>query len=294
MTALRTLLAGIVDYAGLFPPAGLDMTAAVRNYAAYQRDDHAWMLGRFVVPIARLDEFERAHGALDVATDTAWRLSALLGADVESDVARARAFNLTHAGRAAIDSLEGALGDESAIARAVSSGLLDDFTLFAELPSMPDPAPLLAAIKRAGINAKLRTGGLTADTIPLASAIVRYLRRCIEYGMRFKATAGLHHPVSAEHPLTYEADAPRGVMFGYLNVFLAAGLMMEGMTDADAVRVLDERRTDGFRIASSAIEWETFRLTTAQLRQTRDRLAVSFGSCSFREPVDELQLLLPR
>ena len=28
---LRTLLAGIVDYAGLFPPAGLDMPAAVAN-----------------------------------------------------------------------------------------------------------------------------------------------------------------------------------------------------------------------------------------------------------------------
>ena len=35
MKALRALLTGIVDYAGLFPPAALDMTTAVRNYASY-------------------------------------------------------------------------------------------------------------------------------------------------------------------------------------------------------------------------------------------------------------------
>ena len=31
MSALRPLLSGIVDYAGLFPPAGLDMATAVRK-----------------------------------------------------------------------------------------------------------------------------------------------------------------------------------------------------------------------------------------------------------------------
>ena len=54
--------------------------------------------------------------------------------------------------------------------------------------------------------------------------VVRFIRRCIEADVRFKATAGLHHPLRAEFPLTYDAGAPVGAMFGYLNVFLAAGI----------------------------------------------------------------------
>ena len=51
---LRALLEGVFDYAGLFPPARLDMAETVRNYARYLDDEHAWMLGRFIVPTARL------------------------------------------------------------------------------------------------------------------------------------------------------------------------------------------------------------------------------------------------
>ena len=51
----------VVDYAGLFPPAGLDMRAAVGNYARYAAGPWAWALGRFIVPVSRLEELERAH-----------------------------------------------------------------------------------------------------------------------------------------------------------------------------------------------------------------------------------------
>src|SRR5260370_29613436 len=52
--ALRELLRGLIDYAGLFPPSALDMPEAVSNYRAYRSGPHAWMLGRFVVPAARV------------------------------------------------------------------------------------------------------------------------------------------------------------------------------------------------------------------------------------------------
>ena len=35
--SLRILMEGLIDYAGLFPPASLDMPTAVRNYAAYRK-----------------------------------------------------------------------------------------------------------------------------------------------------------------------------------------------------------------------------------------------------------------
>ncbi len=55
--SVRALLSEIVDYAGLFPPSQLSMSEAVSNYATYKNSNHSWMLGRFVVPVNRLDEF---------------------------------------------------------------------------------------------------------------------------------------------------------------------------------------------------------------------------------------------
>jgi hypothetical protein len=54
--SLRALLEGLIDYAGLFPPAALSMQDAVRNYARYQDEQYAWALGRFVVPADRVTE----------------------------------------------------------------------------------------------------------------------------------------------------------------------------------------------------------------------------------------------
>jgi hypothetical protein len=54
--SLRALLEGLIDYAGLFPPAALSMQDAVRNYARYRDEQYSWALGRFVVPADRAQE----------------------------------------------------------------------------------------------------------------------------------------------------------------------------------------------------------------------------------------------
>lgn len=54
--SVRALLEGLIDYAGLFPPAALSMQDAVRNYARYREEQYAWALGRFVVPADRAHE----------------------------------------------------------------------------------------------------------------------------------------------------------------------------------------------------------------------------------------------
>ncbi|MEP6492917.1 MAG: hypothetical protein ABJF01_09590 [bacterium] len=292
MNALRALLSGIVDYAGLFPPAALDMPTAVRNYASYRRDAASWMLGRFVVPVARLDEFATALSGVDHADGPVWRLSALLGADVAADIAHSRAFNASNLGRAAIDSLEAKLATVDAINEAASlSG--ETFELFVEIPTDPDPAPLIAAAGSAGVKAKMRTGGVSPESIPPTPAVIRFMRGCIDADVPFKATAGLHHPIRADYPLTYATDAPHGVMFGYLNVFLAAGFMRSGMDDRTASEVLDERDPAAVVIADEAITWRGHVLHSRDVSHLRAEGALSFGSCSFREPVDELRSLAP-
>src|SRR5437867_1479809 len=54
--SFRAFMSGIIDYAGLFPPAKLPLEEAFRNYVRYRREADAWMLGRFVCPAARLKE----------------------------------------------------------------------------------------------------------------------------------------------------------------------------------------------------------------------------------------------
>jgi hypothetical protein len=288
MNALRALLTGIVDYAGLFPPAALDMPTAVRNYASYRRDPAAWMLGRSVVPVGRLDQLVAAWSAVDASDGSAWRLSALLGEDVDADIAAARVFNAANHGRAVIDSLEGKFASAQAIEHAASL-VRDSFELFVEIPAEPDPASLIDEIRRAKGLAKIRTGGVTPDAIPSSEVVVRFIRRCLDAEVPFKATAGLHHPLRADYPLSYDTNAPHGVMFGYLNLFLASGFMRGGMDDAVAVELLDEQDRSTIVITTETITWRTYSIETSELRTLRAEIALSFGSCSFREPVDELR-----
>jgi len=120
--------------------------------------------------------------------------------------------------------------------------------------------------------------------------VLRFVRHCLDCGVAFKATAGLHHPLRAEYPLTYEPDAPRGVLFGYLNVFLATAFVRHGMDDSEALDLLEERDASAFQVDGDRVRWREHELTAEQLRAARHEV-VAFGSCSFREPVDELRAL---
>src|SRR5271170_46363 len=103
--AAGVLLRDLIDYAGLFPPASLSMAHSIANYEAYSRSEWNWILGRFIVPVARIGEFEGALEKLSAsASPTNWRLSALLGADPLADVARIREFGAR--GKAIIESVE--------------------------------------------------------------------------------------------------------------------------------------------------------------------------------------------
>jgi hypothetical protein len=212
----------------------------------------------------------------------------LLGQDVAGDVARAAAFNARSDAGGAIDVLEGRVTAPDDVA-ALAALPVDAFGVFCELPWGVDAAPILVALRRAGFNAKLRTGGLTPESIPEPQSLIRIMRACVDAGVPFKATAGLHHPIRGSYRLTYAEAAPTGAMYGYLNVFLAAAGLTQGMTDEDAAALLTEEDAAAFAPLPGGIRWRDRTIDVAGRRATRDRVAMSFGSCSFREPVDELR-----
>lgn len=286
----QRLLHHIVDYAGLFPPSAWSMEDAVREYARQRSGDSAWMLAAFVVPVSRLEEFAAARQAHGL--EGTWPISALLGPDPPADAARLGEFLTAHAADVQLGAVEFRPADVDAIA-PVKAALPARAELFCELPWDRDPAPWMPAVRAAGARAKIRCGGVSADLIPPVDALARFLRACHGAGVGLKFTAGLHHPVRAEQDLTYDPDPPRAVMHGFLNVFVASGLLAtDGIDDATLHQVLSETDPRAFSLdEDGGARWCDRVVPADAARRVREGFARSFGSCSFAEPVDDLQTL---
>jgi hypothetical protein len=288
----RALLERIVDYAGLFPPAALSMGDAVAEYARGRKSPEAWMLGRFVVPAARLRELS---GAADLhlpepGAGEPWRVSALLGADVHGDSSLVTSFNRSHAGRALVDAVElraAGTQDADASLEALPPGL----AAFVEVPLRDDVGFLLSTLRRRGARAKARTGGVVPEAIPDPADLARFIAACAAAEVPWKATAGLHHPVRAERALTYEPQGPRAVTHGFLNVFAAAALASTGAAVADLEMALREQDASAFHLDEDGLSWRHRRVSTDDLARSRRDFASSFGSCSFAEPLAGLRSL---
>jgi len=303
MSAIRTLLTESIDYAGLFPPAGLDMATAVENYARYRSEPAAWALGRFVVPVSRLREFGEAADGREISespTGAPWRLALLAGPDLAGDLDITGEFNRRHS-RPGVPPI---LADTVEVKASSVRGIEDimyriprGLQAYVEVPIDHDPRDLVTAVRRLGGRAKVRTGGVTPDAFPSPEDLLRFLHSCVEAGVPFKATAGLHHPLRAEYRLTYAPDSPSGSMFGFLNLFLTVAFLRAGMDETQATAVLEEESPGAFHADSLGIGWRNHRLDLQSLREVREDGIISFGSCSFIEPIADLEslhLLTPR
>jgi hypothetical protein len=289
-STIRALLGGLIDYAGLFPPATLEMTQAVRNYASYLQGGIAWMLGRFVLPLGRLKEFEEAaEGYLPKGgaegSERAWRLS-VLGNDLE----KITGFNYRSAQRAVIDTVEIKAVSVEDIQNSMKS-IPESITVYFEIPTASDPTDLIKAIAEEGARAKARTGGVTEDAFPSSFNLSRFIKVCADEDVPFKATAGLHHPLRSVNKLTYEPDSGTILMHGFLNVFLAAGFAQNGMEIDQLIGLLEERSPDAFQFKGGSVHWRGQMLVKSQIRNARSLFAIAFGSCSFEEPVEDLKNL---
>jgi hypothetical protein len=288
-SSVRTLLTGLIDYAGLFPPAGLSMAEAVQNYAKYNSGDLNWILGRFIVPATRLDEF--AACAKDAKPGDVWKLSVLDGGDLFETVKKIEEFNAANGDIAFCDAVEIKADSEADIERAADI-LPGYLTPYFEIGTGEYLAEILPVLFNTRQRAKIRTGGVTPEAIPATADVGRFIRTCLAANVPFKATAGLHHPLRCVRPLTYEAGSVEGKMHGFLNVFLAAGFIREGLAAALTNEVLEEADARAFKFDYNGIWWrQDHFLGMPQLERLREKSAISFGSCSFTEPTEELQQL---
>jgi hypothetical protein len=129
---------------------------------------------------------------------------------------------------------------------------------------------LIPEIAQRGLRAKIRTGG---DAVPSIEQVADFLRACKTAGVPFKATAGLHHPIKS------------GTIHGFVNVFLAAAMINH------AEEILREEDASAFTFTDENVSWRGYAISTEDLAKTRREFALSFGSCSFEEPIDDLKEL---
>jgi len=162
------------------------------------------------------------------------------------------------------------------------------FVTYCEIPLAEDFGDLVKETAEAGVRAKLRTGGITEGSIPATSDVVRFLFACAAKRLPFKATAGLHHPLRGLHALTYAPGAPKDVMHGFLNLFLVAAFLVEGMEVSEAIQLMEEANPMALGFDNAFVRWRSHTLSVDRLALARRGFAMNFGSCSFREPIDEL------
>lgn len=285
MGAAESLLGRIVDYAGLFPPAALDMESAVRNYQEYLAGEHGWMLGSFVVPAARLDEFAGEFEQVCCGEkENPWTLSIVCAGEAADDAGRIAEFRQ---GAVFIGSLESRAADPRA-AEEILERLPVARARYVEFA--PDRAPeMLPVLAERGARAKIRMGGIAPENIPEVESVAQFLTACVRERVPFKATAGLHHAIRGTRALTERADSPRAAMHGFLNLFLASALAYFGADQQAIARTLAEEDASAFRQDDELIRWHDHTLIADQIECVRSEFAVSFGSCSFAEPVDDMK-----
>ena len=280
VAAIDSLLAGLIDYAGMFPPAGLDMRAAVRNYLSYRRSSHAAALGRFIVEFDRIDALRMLAGD-DLQ---AMRLSVIASPNTEWD--RVSAFLNDHV---PIESVEVKVQSKPEI-DAVCKQAPANLEKYFELPSGLIDPERLEAIGSAGGRVKLRMGGTVGEAFPSPATVAHILAAVAGYGLAFKATAGLHHPIRSRHPYAYAANSPAGWMHGFVNLICTTALIHFGGNADEAEALLDERDPGAWRLTPDGIAWRSHVWSADHLSKTREKL-ISFGSCSFEEPIRDLEAL---
>jgi hypothetical protein len=293
MPAARAAFEGLIDYAGLYPPASLPLETVVRNFATYRSGAHGWMLGRLIVPVEKLAELEALARDAGATHDRGWPLSVLVGG-AKASVANRDAIQSVAAAPESVVEIQSV---EAVATTALEVAVVADaypaaIDRFVEIPSDPDPAELIGAIGGHACAAKVRSGGVTDEAFPSPARLARFLTRAAAARVPMKATAGLHHAIRGNRRLTYAADSASTTMHGFVNVVLAATLLTAGRIDEGlAEALLDDDRPEVFKFGGRAGSWLNVVVTYTEIAHARRVLLRSIGSCSFDEPVSELAAL---
>ncbi len=304
----------LIDYAGLFPPTSLSMDEAFSLYLKYLNSGHRWMLSKFICPFGRTGEIAAHQEILKLNKDDRIELSMITSgaqecsgfiSNLKKEIADFLEITLK-VPHFRIESIEFKLPLELTADPDVQkiSAFLDALTdcikeelehrifLFCELPVNKDFSSsvrqLASAIQMHNVlfndtGFKLRTGGTDATDFPEPEMIVKSIRACLNHNVAMKFTAGMHHPVRF---LDSGLNVKR---HGFINVF-GAGIVAfrHAISDHELTQMIEEEDPSSFRFNNEYFEWKDWKCTIEEIHGARNNLVISYGSCSFEEPVSDL------
>lgn len=290
--ALRVLLSEVIDYAGLFPPAKLDVPTSVENYLRYFHGPQKWILGRFVCSSGKLPELAR-----ELAEHPEEPFIPVTVIGQASQDRKTWEHALTHdseamnkfmkdvENHAEIEAFEIRVPDHEHIESYMKDLKgFNDVDVFVELPwaaQMDESLGLLAETQ--WLRAKARTGGLEPSAFPGGAQLAGFLQQCSHLDVPFKLTAGLHHPMPRHD------DASGGEMHGFLNILVALSLIHgHELNRGEIEAVLAETDPAAFRFEEDGLEYRGQYVPLDNVEAARD-VFVSYGSCSVDEPIEDLE-----
>ena len=303
IAALDQLLQSCIDYAGLFPPADLSLAEAIDIFAADRNSKHQNWLQHFILPATRIEEFDAFRN--NKGGDSSWTLSILVGGgdtlhDWQTNVEDAlETFKTRRDDADPVRVLEITLpraiaADDSSFKQAIDTinqqldpTPLVDCKLFFETTSTEHRrvlAEVLAEPKHhpGKIGLKLRTGGISRALFPSSGELAECIRLCHSFDIPWKATAGLHHPFPVDCQRTGAA------MHGFMNILFAVILLEGNMIPGEKLEdLLEDRNPTHFSFCETGITWMDITANLEQICIGRQRF-ISFGSCSFAEPLEDL------
>jgi hypothetical protein len=81
------------------------------------------------------------------------------------------------------------------------------------------------------------------------------------------------------------------MMHGFVNLFIAAAFVRAGMQSDIAVHLIEEQSEEAFHFDLDGVAWHQYRLSPGEIAEAHRAFAISFGSCSFTEPIADLRTL---
>ena len=329
--SLRTFMNGLIDYAGLFPPADLPLNEAISEYISQIKSDNSQMLSRFIIHTSKLDELDEF---LPLFEDIGpLRLSVLGGSGnsddeylnkIDQNITNINDYREKHGNKIEIDVIECKMPTnspaKSTMEKATTSlnkNGLTHYHEFAELPYVginysteqdessweQDITPtvkLISKLDNAGI--KLRCGGIVKEAFPSVEQVAAMIQTCVIIGVPMKFTAGLHHPIR------HFADEYDEYMHGFINTFGAgvfATTFPKPKNSQEKYRMfillshmIDDQNAENFSFTNDSMTWKVgddrdtqFEIDAETIENARKNGMISYGSCSFQEPIDDLTQL---
>jgi hypothetical protein len=294
VASLKSLLDRVIDYAGLFPPAELEMPRAVSEFLVTSKGPDAWILSRFACPSARLtefgDELRTRPGLADTPVSVIGTASQDLDgwhAALEQDAKLMNDFVEQVGESAAIEAYEVRIPANKDIVRCIKDlKAFEEVDVFVELPWGAGIDDSLAALAETEwLCAKARTGGQSPESFPPALELAGFLHGAIALELSFKLTAGLHHPL----PRVDRATGAR--IHGFINVLAASAFAyVEDMSRNEIADVLLTASLEEWRFEEKRLSWRDSSITLEDIEDVRE-MFWSIGSCSVEVALSDLDAL---